>query len=219
MLKRMSTIFAASATLLMAAPNAHADLSVTAIMNVHGLSATEAAAAVIIADALGLDATFVIGTGRRTGQSLVVLGPAFVISHVTRRPVADVCALRRKGKGWGEIAHDLGMHPGTFNKLRVRGDFDRVAWVNLAHMRYGVAPGVIWDLERRKLGRGDWITAVALSDGDRARMDVLVGDWKKSRNWKAVAKKREDDRQWSGHSDSHGRQKGKSGKGRGRGDG
>ena len=116
-MKKTICIALAGLALLASPGKSMADVSVTVIAQTHHLSVAEAAAAVVIADALGLDATFVISTGRRCNAPLVVLGPAYVISYYTRVPVVTVWGHHKRGEGWGQIAHRLGMHPGTFNKL------------------------------------------------------------------------------------------------------
>jgi hypothetical protein len=59
---------------------------------------------------------------------VVVLGKRYsdadiaVILHLHRssgRPIGTIERLRRRGEGWGQIAHRLGVPPGTFNQRRV----------------------------------------------------------------------------------------------------
>lgn len=178
--------FVATGALLLSG-TAHASLSMTAIIRDHKLSATEAAAAILIADALKLDATFVINTSKSTGMAIVDIGPAFYISHHTRRPVTEVCK-KRKGKGWGVIAKEMGMHPGTFNKMRVQGDFDRVCWVNLANTRYRLSEKDFKGLESHGMGRGDVLATLVISGGDRNKFSGVVSDWKKDKSWKSHGK-------------------------------
>lgn len=206
---------------IVAGSMAHAQVSMTAIIRDHKLSATEAAAAVLIADALKLDATFVISTGRNTGAPLVALGPAFVLSRECGRPVGDIWRLRRQGKGWGVIAKEMGMHPGTFNKMRRNGDFDRNAWVVLAEKRYSYRDDDFRGLEKQGLGRGDVITAVVISGGDRSKMKSAVSDYKRDKSWKVgnggSGKSHDSD---NGKGSEKGSSKGgNSGKGKGKGKG
>ena len=172
---------------LLLSGSAQASLSMTAIVRDHNLTATEAAAAILIADALKLDATFVINTSKSTGMAIVDIGPAFYISHHTRRPVTEVCK-KRKGKGWGVIAKEMGMHPGTFNKMRVQGDFDRVCWVNLANTRYRLSERDFKGLESHGMGRGDVLATLVISGGDRNKFSGVVGEWKKDKSWKSRSK-------------------------------
>lgn len=111
----------------------------TAIIRDHNLSALEAAAAIVIADALNLDADFVVSTSRNYGTRPSILGPVWIMSREARRPLPDVWRSYRKGKGWGNVAKECGMHPGDFNKLRVKGNYgiDEYIWMNCAHDRYG----------------------------------------------------------------------------------
>lgn len=186
--KRNFAALLIGASILTAGPFAKADLSVAAIVEKHSLSITEAAAALLIADALDLDVTAVIRTGAQAGQSLVTLGPAFVIARDTKMGVLDVWR-KGKGRGWGVIAQELGWHPGTFNKMRVQGDLDRVIWVNLATSRFKHPPSVWEKLEKDGFKRPDIITAFVLSGGDKKKLDTIVGEFKKSKKWKIDAPK------------------------------
>jgi hypothetical protein len=216
---------------LLLSGSAQASLSMTAIVRDHNLSATEAAAAILIADALKLDATFVINTSKSTGMAIVDIGPAFYISHHTHRPVTEVCK-KRKGKGWGVIAKEMGMHPGTFNKMRVQGDFDRVCWVNLANSRYRLTDRDFKSLESHGMGRGDVLATFVISGGDRNKFSGVVGEWKKDKSWKSRGKgggksgsgdkgdsKGKGNSGGKGNSDGKGNSGGKGGSGGGKGKG
>ncbi|QYK54289.1 MAG: hypothetical protein KF824_05175 [Fimbriimonadaceae bacterium] len=121
------------------ATQAKADVSMTAIIRDHNLSALEAAAAIVIADALNLDADFVVSTSRNYGTRPSILGPVWIMSRESHRPLPQVWRSYRKGKGWGNVAKECGMHPSDFNKLRVKGNYgiDEYIWMNCAHDRYG----------------------------------------------------------------------------------
>ena len=91
----------------------------------HKLTTTEAAAAVLIGSALGIKVEWVIGASRDAGVHLHNIGPAIVISHHSGYSLHDVLRQKPKGEGWGNVAKRLGMHLGTFNKMRVKGnDFE-----------------------------------------------------------------------------------------------
>jgi len=118
---------------------AKADVSMTAIIRDHNLSALEAAAAILIADALHLDADFVVSTSRNYGTRPSILGPVWIMSRESHRPLPQVWRSYRKGKGWGNVAKECGMHPGDFNKMRAKGkySYDEMIWMNATHDRYG----------------------------------------------------------------------------------
>lgn len=118
---------------------AKADVNMTAIIRDHNLSAIEAAAAIVIADALNLDADFVVSTSRNYGTRPSILGPVWVMSRESRRPLPEVWRSYRKGKGWGNVAKECGIHPGHFNKMRAKGkyNYDELIWMNCANDRYG----------------------------------------------------------------------------------
>lgn len=137
MTTRSRLLAAAAAALTSVA--AFADVRLSAIIGEYKLSPLEAAAAIVIADSLGVKADFIISTGRNYGTTPSVIGPAIVIGRQTNRPVRDVYASYRKHKGWGQVAKDLGIHPGTFNKMRVKGNYsvDEIIWINAVNKRYG----------------------------------------------------------------------------------
>jgi hypothetical protein len=85
----------------------------------------ESIGAMILAERLGLDPGMILGSQQRTGASVYELAPAFALHRQARsHQPHDIWAMRNRGMGWGQIAQELGIHPGTFNKMRVAGDFD-----------------------------------------------------------------------------------------------
>lgn len=114
----------------------------TAVIRDYHLSAMEAAAVVVVADALGVNADFVIRTGRSTHQPPSVYGPALIYAHECHRSFEDVWRDRDRDdeRGWGNVAHRIGMNPGTFNKYRKQGySVDEIIWMDAMHDRYKVS--------------------------------------------------------------------------------
>jgi hypothetical protein len=198
------------------------DLSIDSLIEQFNLSPTEAAAASMIAQTLHLGPKSVIDAGQRTGQSLITLGPAFVMARQSHRSVDDVWQIREKNQGWGEVAHELGIHPGTFNKMRKNGDFGRACWSDMVYRRYKYSPSVIASMERRGMRTRDWVTASAISNGDRRRLTVISSGWKPGKSWNGHEGEAHGKSQSKGksHDKGGGNGKGQSGnKGKGHGNG
>lgn len=145
------------------------DGALAAVMRTNKLSSLEAAAVVVVADVLGLDADFVISTGRRTGASPSVYSPALILSERCHKPFSEVWKAR--GKGWGQVAHSIGMHPGTFNKLRKQGhSVEQIIWIDALHKRYGVSHGLYDSWRKRGLSHGRVLEMIAKHEG---RLDSI----------------------------------------------
>jgi len=159
------------------AAGAKADLGLTAIMRTHRMSALEAAAVVVIADALKLDADFIISTGRGSGVSPVVYGPALIYSQRTHQPFPEVWAKRKRG--WGEIAHSIGMHPGTFNKLRRQGySVDQIIWMDCLNDKYRIPYSDYGTWRKGGYSDGRILELVARNNGNRSKIKSAVSKGK-----------------------------------------
>lgn len=170
-MRRWKTIPLLTFAMLALVSQAKADVSMTAIIRDHNLSALEAAAAIVIADALHLDADFVVSTSRNYGTRPSILGPVWIMSRESRRPLPDVWRSYRKGKGWGNVAKECGMHPGDFNKMRVKGNYsvDEYIWMNCAHDRYGWNANQWTDFRRSGYSPNQIIYASVAERGNYSR--------------------------------------------------
>ena len=106
-----------------------------------------------------------------------------------------VMRLRQQKKGWGQIAHDLGIHPGTFNKLRKQlglgtgtpkaGKAEAGPWVIILSRYYGLDRADIEKLIARGIPLAD--VAFALNAAARTgksfeeilRLQQQLGNWEK----------------------------------------
>lgn len=101
------------------------------LLTVAGSSGRPAPAAVLDDDALGsgllrsaIGSFFGLDKGvvgayhdrQRLSPSQIIL--TMYLARLAGIPHAQVAASRSRGHGWGVIAHDLGIHPGTFNQMR-----------------------------------------------------------------------------------------------------
>ena len=162
-MKRFLPVFGLLPVLIV--PAWASDLGLTAIMRTHKMSALEAAAVVVIADALHVNADFVISTGRGSGVSPVIYGPAYIYSYRTHQDFDDVW--RKRKMGWGEIAHSIGMHPGTFNKLRRQGySVDQIIWMDTLNRRYRIPYSDYSSWRKGGNSVGRILEVVARNDGN-----------------------------------------------------
>ncbi len=103
-------------------------------------SLLEKIATVILADKFGIDTREVVDFRQQTQLSPYELAPVYQGAYYFKQKPSTVWQLRKQGLGWGQIAQRLGMHPGTFNKLRNQGAFDQDRfWKNSYQDRFGVS--------------------------------------------------------------------------------
>lgn len=176
----------AAASVATFSPAQALDTDVSVLVRKSNVSILEAAAIAVIADAIGLDAAIVIDFGRRSGASVFDFGPAFILGYDCHRKPEDVWKLRRKGKGWGVIAKELGMHPGTFNKMRVNGDFDKGVWVYAMSKRYPVGSKDYIYLQGKGLSHANIVGTIVLAEGRKDRFDSVAASWKKDKSGKSA---------------------------------
>lgn len=207
-------------------------LSVAALVRKDNVSLADAAAAIAISQALGLDAQIVITTGRQYRTPIYDLGPVYYFCSEAHVPFDRVWALRKRGHGWGVIAKELGIHPGDFNKMRVSGDFDRYSWSQILQRRYDWRDNDFDYYAKRGVTGPRLVTNVVLSNGDRREFESRVhlrgqptsvrqsvdGHRAKRGRGGDDFHGRKDQGRWSGHGDNHGEGHGV-GKGQGKGNG
>lgn len=105
----------------------------------HADSLLEKIAVAVLADKFGIDTRQVIILQEQTHLPVYELAPIYEGAHYFKCSPSTVWQLRRQGLGWGQIAHKVGMHPGTFNKLRNQGAFDRDRfWATSYRERFAV---------------------------------------------------------------------------------
>ena len=138
----------------------------------HNLTPLEAAAAIVIGDALGLKVDYLAMTTRNTKESFAVLGPALVISRNTDRDLSYVLKNKPKGEGWGNVAKKMGMHPGDFNKMRVQGgSFESMCWMNFLWSKYRFSEKEYLRLSKSGMSELEIVLAVVKCEGKSAGLD------------------------------------------------
>ncbi len=142
----------------------------------------------IIADRYGIRAQLAIDFQERSQQSAFDLAPLFSVCKHTGRSADDVWKLRRQGLGWGQIAHKLGMHPGTFNKLRKSGEFDKDAiWTSICKERYGAKDAEIRSIKKRGGSMSDVLAACHIAKESHRGPGEVFTRFEKDRDWDHVA--------------------------------
>ncbi|MCH8978182.1 MAG: hypothetical protein IH945_02935 [Armatimonadetes bacterium] len=170
-MKRISKTFAVIFALLLVATASAQDSLLRSIMKEHDITATEAAAGILIGKSLGLDLDFLIDQGHRHHQPIIVIGPALIISRDTGHDLGYVLRHKPKGKGWGQVAKEMGMHPGTFNKMRKQGvSFESMVWMNMLGERYHFSDRDYKRYRREGLTDIELILAVVMTEGKAGPM-------------------------------------------------
>ncbi|MER3414026.1 MAG: hypothetical protein C4341_07305 [Armatimonadota bacterium] len=191
---KKSIVAAAALGMALVASQARADLDISVFASKQNVSLVEAAGAITLAEMLGLDATLVVSTGKSLGVSVYDLGPAFVMSSHCGVPVPDLWHKHKKGRGWGIIAKDHGIHPGAFNKTRVwldrahDNDVYSALWGNMLYSRYGVPYADVSRWRASGIQWGDMVIAVTIAKDRGVKPDVVFTSWKKSKDWNKVWK-------------------------------
>ena len=171
----------------------------------------QAAAVAIIADHFGLDVDLVVKVkraGKVTTEDLVLL---FALLYLAGSDDADFAVgLRGKGHGWGEIAHRLGIHPSTFNKLRKRvlgpagalkrgkwqsdEDFKRGLFIIVLSDRFGVEATLMREKVEEGNSLNDLLLALALAQRvEEEWTELLEGKKEDGRSWLTIANELEVD--------------------------
>ena len=106
-----------------------------------------------------------------------------------------VAGLKSQGHGWGRIAKDLGIHPGTFNKLRKGFDvgkatdlgFEETVLIWFLAEYYGKDQASVLKMKKGKYPLLSIFLALDLSSKSGKSVGHLLGENKKGKSWKAVA--------------------------------
>ena len=148
----------------------------------------EEIAVTLLADRFGVDPAQIVGFLDRSDLSVFEAAPYYSTSYYTDDPVDEVWRLREQGLGWGQVAQRLGMHPGTFNKLRKSGAFDRdEIWESIYEDRYGVRESDIDLIRRRGGSMRDVLPASIIARASRTSPVTVFQRFRTTRNWDRTA--------------------------------
>lgn len=142
----------------------------------------------ILADRFGIGVQDILGTRRETREDVWDLGPVYSMSRYSNRDANDVQRMRASGMGWGQIAKQIGMHPGTFNKLRNQGYFDREPfWDDVMRRRYNVSQQDITSVRRRGAKLEDILGSVIVARGSGKSPSEVYNRYRSTKNWDKTA--------------------------------
>lgn len=151
-------------------------------------SLLEKIATVVLADKFGIDTREIIVIQQQTRLPVYELAPLLEASyHLKQRP-ATVWQLREQGLGWGQIAQRVGMHPGTFNKLRNQGAFDRDRfWTSSYRERFSVPDDQIAVIRQRGGTLEDVLAAIIVGKLTNKSPQDIYARYQIERSWATVA--------------------------------
>jgi hypothetical protein len=142
----------------------------------------------ILSDRFGINTRDILGIQRDRDDDIWDLGPTLSMSRYGRASASDVQRMRASGMGWGEIAHRIGMHPGTFNKLRKQGYFDRDPfWDDVIRRRYGTRQEDIDLIRRRGGGIDDILGSVIVGKASSRRPTEVFDRYRSDKSWDKTA--------------------------------
>lgn len=154
----------------------------------HAQSTLERIATEILADRFGIDVGSIVGVRRETREDVWDLGPVYSMSRYSNRDAREVQRLRESGMGWGQIAKQIGMHPGTFNKLRNQGYFDREPfWDDVIRRRYGVRQTDITSIRNRGARLEDVLGAVIIGKVSGRSPTDVYNRYRTDKSWDRTA--------------------------------
>ncbi len=131
----------------------------------------------------------IIELSKSSKHSVFDLAPSVSVGSLSGHPANEVWRLREQGMGWGQIAHQLGIHPGTFNKMRKSGAFDRDnIWISIFKGRYGMSSQDIQGIQKRGGSLKDLLPSGVISSNARVSAGAVFERYRKTHDWNATAK-------------------------------
>jgi len=173
------------AILALAAP-AIADDFIDDLVRRYRLNWDDAAVIGGLSRGFNLDPSVVLDTRSRFGMHDDDLISALYFRRNSRLSIDDIYRMRDSGMGWGEIAKEIGMHPGEFNKMRK-------GWGKMRDR--DIAEGLWRDqLSRRSKSDLDWARKRDLSWRDIYVADKASRD--RNRKFRDIVNGYERDNDW-----------------------
>lgn len=152
-------------------------------------SILEEIAAQILGERFGLDTVDIFRVQEQTDEEIWDLGPTLTMSRYGNSTAYEVDRMRDSGLGWGEIAKRIGMHPGTFNKLRNQGYFDRDEfWDDVIHRRYDVDESELDWVRRNGGDQDDVLCSAIIAHSSRKRPTDVYRRYRSTKSWDETAK-------------------------------
>ncbi|MCW5942814.1 MAG: hypothetical protein KIS66_11310 [Fimbriimonadaceae bacterium] len=153
-------------------------------------SVLEQIAIQLLASKFGVNTADITRVQSLTGLSTTEVAPIFSASKLGNTQVDTIVRLRKEGLGWGEVAHRIGMDPGTFNKLRSVGAFDSgPIWNNTLANRFAVPRADVWATQRRGASLQDQIAAILIARSSGRTPLVVYEEYRKVKDWEPIRTK------------------------------
>lgn len=150
-------------------------------------SLLEKIAITVLADRYGIDTSQVSLFQRQTNLSVYDLAPTYQASYYFKRSPSTIRQLRNQGLGWGEIAHRVGMHPGTFNKLRQQGAFDRdQIWTNSYRERFNAPTQQVYEIRRSGGTLEDVLGSILIGRMTSKDPQTIYNQFREQKSWFSV---------------------------------
>lgn len=148
----------------------------------------ERIAIAVLADKFGIDTREIVTLQQQTRLPVYELSPILEGSYYFKQRPATVWQLREQGLGWGQIAQRVGMHPGTFNKLRNQGAFDRDRfWTTSYHDRFGTSNTQISVVRQRGGTLEDVLGAIVIGKLTNKPPQDIYTRYQTERSWMTIA--------------------------------
>lgn len=141
----------------------------------------------------GLHDSVIFDMRNRYGYNDNDMLTALTLQRYGRRDRDDIYAMRRKGMGWGQIAHAIGMHPGDFNKARKSGKFgsDRDVYDDMWSNRFdrkGRSSGDVGWARGKGVSYRDAYIADQIARARGSNFKDLVTTFHRAPNWTSVSR-------------------------------
>ena len=151
-------------------------------------SVIERIAMAVLAEKFGIDTREIVTLQQQTRLPVYELSPILEGSYYFKQRPATVWQLREQGLGWGQIAQRVGMHPGTFNKLRNQGAFDRDRfWSTAYHDRFGTPNTQISVVRQRGGTFEDVLGAIVIGKLTNKPPQDIYTRYQTERSWATIA--------------------------------
>lgn len=170
---------------LCAVPSASAQITVLNLSNSSGLSFTESAAIIILAQALGLDPYFIATTRNEIGAPIYECAPAYYVYEECG--VSPITVWEDRGyRTWDDVVYDYQVSPGVFvTAHRYNIPVERYVWMDCVDRQYG------WTQARwhpyRNWSTPNVVNLAYYSAGVRAREARLAADFRRRQSWQQIA--------------------------------
>lgn len=144
----------------------------------------------VVADRFGIDTSEILAIRKESSPSWDDLGGIVSGSYHMNAQAREVARLRKQGLGWGQIAHKMGIHPGTFNKMRNAGAFDGAkSWNGALSQRFGTKESDIEVVRRSGAKLQDVLASVVIGKIAGKSPQSVYDAYKTTKDWSRVETK------------------------------